>query len=738
MNTKHLITFLFVVLACFGGKSQEQLGELPYRAEQYNTSETRSKNIASRSDVQDSSISYLLNTLELPIIDDFSRNRTKVFHKNLNHPSIFDSTSYLFRVNGLAEDSVKFMYDTVYNYIVDPVSGNIDSTTAQPITIEFYDTADAIFIVKETLIGFPTRSLYIENGITRTINYNPDSSIKNFACSNFFARDDDFSYWIAPGPFLNNTMAIEPPTIGVLTFDGLDSNGIPYDNSSKLTYGISDFLTSKPINLFDRPVGVQRQRYSIIDSVYFSFFYQAAGNGDKPEDEDSLIVEFYNPITFKWNVVWSAAGDTAKDFERVSIHVSDSNLLQNGFRFRFKNYATQSGNFDHWHIDYIRLIEKGGKADEIKDFAISKPIRSMLKDYTAMPWEHYKEDPNAFMIDTVNLQLRNLSFTSDVLTSRYKVYKRENVNYSFISNEIIQSSIGKETKLPFTVQSRPNNYRFPTDELERQYFNCVFETFSSQDVYRFNDTLKHTQIFDRYYSYDDRSAEKTYHLNLVGTNIAVRFNTPIEDTLKSILINFVQTFEATTAKHRVKFKVYEELTSEPLYESEPFEIQRTAPGSFMRFLLPEEIIVDGDFYIGWEQVSDGKTFVGYDINYNNQDNTFISEVEGVWFNSQFTGTVMLRADFGDGSEKPLSKKEVNTEISDFSVFPNPSEGIFKMKGVMEAAPIQLFNLQGALVRSWDYNKTNTYEINELENGIYILATTDENGKPVTSKIILAK
>ena len=35
--------------------------------------------------------------------------------------------------------------------------------------------------------------------------------------------------------------------------------------------------------------------------------------------------------------------------------IIDNNYLVDSFQFRFRNYATLSGNLDHWHIDYIRL-----------------------------------------------------------------------------------------------------------------------------------------------------------------------------------------------------------------------------------------------------------------------------------------------------------------------------------------------------------------------------------------------
>ena len=39
------------------------------------------------------------------------------------------------------------------------------------------------------------------------------------------------------------------------------------------------------------------------------------------------------------------------------IVIDDSRFLHDAFQFRFRNYATISGNFDHYHIDYIKIDE---------------------------------------------------------------------------------------------------------------------------------------------------------------------------------------------------------------------------------------------------------------------------------------------------------------------------------------------------------------------------------------------
>lgn len=88
---------------------------------------------------------------------------------------------------------------------------------------------------------------------------------------------DDFSYnsytpdsllWQNSGAFVNTTFPVDPVSIGVVSFDGLNGNGIPYDSLSFSFTSIdsADMLTSMPILL---------DSLGPADSVYLSFFYQA-------------------------------------------------------------------------------------------------------------------------------------------------------------------------------------------------------------------------------------------------------------------------------------------------------------------------------------------------------------------------------------------------------------------------------------------------------------------------------
>ena len=116
--------------------------------------------------------------------------------------------------------------------------------------------------------------------VSQQPDYQQDSLTLFFASP---TADDVDKLWIDQDVFINDNYAINPWTIGVATFDGLDEIGYPHDWTVSGATGWADDLTSKPIDL---------STYSVGDSVYMSFFYQAGGVSLTPESDDSLVLEF--------------------------------------------------------------------------------------------------------------------------------------------------------------------------------------------------------------------------------------------------------------------------------------------------------------------------------------------------------------------------------------------------------------------------------------------------------------
>ncbi|MBK8473450.1 MAG: hypothetical protein IPL33_15620 [Sphingobacteriales bacterium] len=118
---------------------------------------------------------------------------------------------------------------------------------------------------------------------------------------------------------------------------------------------------------------------------------------------DSLIVEIQTADE-QWRKIWGirGLGDVVEPYRYVSLRIVDSiataATIWDGFRFRFRNNATVSGNNDHWHLDYVKLSAQSLTIDDdslaftnldYKDSGFANNPPSMLRRYQAMPWKHF-------------------------------------------------------------------------------------------------------------------------------------------------------------------------------------------------------------------------------------------------------------------------------------------------------------------------------------------------------------
>ena len=222
----------------------------------------------------------------------------------------------------------------------------------------------------------------------------------------------DNTIWDNSSVLINRTYGINPPTIGVATFDGLDTEGLARDLFASTISEPSDTLLSKEIDL------------SNISSGYMMFYYQSQGRGDNPEPSDSLVLEFSTDSSgiVKWDHIWSIAGDTVVRFRKKVFLITDPEYLRDGFRFRFRNYATLSGNFDHWNIDYIKIDQFNNLIDTIlSDITFVYNSPSFLSRYNEMPWRHFEYFETFEILDTVDILVRNNNASISV-DYQYNVY----------------------------------------------------------------------------------------------------------------------------------------------------------------------------------------------------------------------------------------------------------------------------------------------------------------------------
>ena len=333
--------------------------------------------------------------------------------------------------------------------------------------------------------------------------------------------------------FVNRNYPINPPTIGVATFDGLDEYGLARNFNQPNSTDPSDTLFVKKINL------------SSLSSVYLMFYYQAKGMGDTPELQDKLILEFCND-TLGWEQVWLSHDTISEEFRKVVIVIDDSRFLHDAFQFRFKNYATISGNFDHYHIDYIKIDELLSTIDTLQlndvSFVYSSP--SFLKRYSEMPWTHFLNNEVFELKDSIDIKLRNNDASVNV-DYQYNVFENNNVIFNY-------PSIGLSRNVTVLDYNTIGNFSFSNPPIPVP--NNVFTSFQSENTTflvqniigtsasdnKFNDTLYHIQKFHSHFSYDDGTAESAYGINVNGAKLAYEFKLNRPDTLRAIQMYFPQ------------------------------------------------------------------------------------------------------------------------------------------------------------------------------------------------------
>ena len=743
----------FLVTACtlllfFVVHSQEHLEPLQYNTELVNKISQQK----SSSDL-DNSFIYLFDTVSLPFIDDFSTDKFFVLDAVISDSNVLDSMWFkLLDSNANPFDVTStFMEDTTYTFQYDSVTINgVDTLTVSAIPlpsqiIEVFDLNN--YPLQSTLVEvWPSYSIYdtlfISVDVSDTILLS-DVDLQQDSLKLYFVvstSSDYASLWQDEFVFKNDNFPVGPPSIGVVTFDGLDENGYPYDWSSASAQGVADFLTSKPINLGSSQVA---------DSVYLSFLYQAGGLGESPDAPDSLVLEFYDSDNELWRTIWNVPGTTSMDWNFKHIKLEDANYFKEDFQFRFKNYGSLTGSLDHWHIDYVILDDFRSYTDTtMDDWAFQYPLHSMLKDYTSMPWTHYKFDVTSPILDSVMVKTYNSYDGAKILQPcSMELFYDQNlmatVPYaSLVTNVSALSAFEMGYELP------PNFYfdtlTADTFAIFQAKFNIATNT--TPERLNVNDTLYHFQRFENYYSYDDGSAEAAYGLVGSGAELAVQFSPPngVEDTIKSILIHFSPSVnDASTDPFFIQ--VWDDLGGEPgnlIYTTDDASLPITfvpeynlGVNGFYEYYLPEPVAISGNFYVGWKQSSANKLNIGFDKNINHQDKIFYNLGSG-WINTGFEGSTMLRPVFVSKMDPIFASDESIDFFPDSKIYPNPANHYFNIDLTKERGSYSIYDLNGRLMDSKLFDGSATVNVSNWSSGIYLVNIEFVNGFISREKIVI--
>ena len=548
---------------------------------------------------------------------------------------------------------------------------------------------------------------------------------------------DDFSYnssfvnpdlWEKSSVFVNRTYPINPVTVGVATFDGLDEYGFARNFFQSNPSAPSDTLLSQEIDL------------SAVDTAYLMFYFQGKGIGDAPQIQDKLVLEFLNDsLVWEQNWISHDTNTSMQEFDKVIKIIAVQKFLHNAFQFRFRNYATISGNFDHWHIDYVKVDEFLNPNDTIKlnDVAFVYPATSFLKTYEQMPWSHFKNNEIVEMNDTAAVFIRNNGAGINV-DYQYNIYENNTLIAHYPTLGISRNasvfdydSIGnfEYRNPPITVNSSVFTSLFP----DSVSFKVQHVISTGVDDNKWNDTLCYIQQFNSSFAYDDGVAESAYGINTSGAKLAYQFKLNRPDTLRAIEMYFPQMLDSV---NHIPFHltVWDNNGGQPgsiLHQQEVYP-KHTENGKFHYYYLDSLFQIIGTFYVGWEQTTDNLLNIGLDKNKLANDYMFYNIGSG-WANSSYIGAWMIRP-IVSMDKIFLALDEI--KMDNFKLYPNPANQELNILLSTIDNIISIYNLQGKLVKQ-SFVSTNNCKLNitDLSSGMYVVEVKNNKGRNFRKFII---
>jgi hypothetical protein len=543
---------------------------------------------------------------------------------------------------------------------------------------------------------------------------------------------DDFSYagpypdqrhWQDNFVFINRDYAYSPPTIGVATFDGLNEKGYPYDFlAGESSSALADYLTSNPIKL----------GYPASDSIYLSFYYQPQGRGNSPATRDSLVLEFKSPSSPNWDNIWSKTGSTINfadttSWKLVMIPITNPAYLQDGFQFRFKNYATVSGSLDHWHIDYVYLNKLRKITDtDFQDVSYVYNFPSFIKKYRVMPWRQYD---STYSKHSVVALVRNNASTPKNVTTDYTI-KNEN-GIPFFTR-------GQQTKIPntppfsqagYSIDSLNKIPAFPVMTGPKTYF--VEGYIAPLDVAPKNDTIRYEQKFGNYFAYDDGTAEAALAIEKANAQLTVKFELNVIDTLRYVDIYFNPVL-TNSALYTFNLRVWDDASGVPgaeIFTSRILTPRYSKGGinGIIRYGLNTALLLNpGVFYVGFVQNSNKSLNVGFDLNTNNQFSTFYNIGNG-WNTIPLAGSVLIHPVFGRDSTV-ISVSEIDAELKSVDIYPNPATNDLHVRTIdltNHKIAYSIIDVYGREVENKTLMTPATIDISDLSKGIYFIRMTGD-------------
>lgn len=565
--------------------------------------------------------------------------------------------------------------------------------------------------------------------------------------------------WVSRDPYINNTMAANPPSIGMATLDGLDSKGSPYPEA-----GDGDVFTSRYLDLFEPS-----------SPIYLRFFYTPKGYGLCPDLLDSLRIDFKDAQD-NWVTVWEKEGiDCSNNSEDSPPFLFESLVIPaayyyDGFQFRFVNKVSPGGVYDIWHLDYISVEQSQFPPDSIfTDVALCEVPTGLMQTYQSVPLKQLKVASEVLVdIEGFESTLFNLNDEIQNPSSGSKITIRE-------VNSGLDFDLDLTLLDAFNIE--PQEYKSNTKALDSGNRSKILSgidglgsldeaaieieySFSLANQETSNDTARLVQRFSNYFAYDDGSAERQVQLYNPSNDepiLALEFENFLADSIKGVQFHFphingdvsTQLFGIYVWLDElgpVEDAVFVKQFISPLYADSVLDTLQGLTTYSLRNSLDEKVAIavgsGQKFYIGFQQITSTNFPIPIGLDRNNRatDKMFFNQTgasEWVSVNDEdIPGAPIIRALMSGQEVIDTDVKEIS-EAMDVQVAPNPNSGSFRLIGdpsiFQEDYTMRLIDARGQLIM--ERALQSDVSLTRLSDGLFQLLIQDSKGKVIFAETI---
>jgi hypothetical protein len=361
--------------------------------------------------------------------------------------------------------------------------------------------------------------------------------------------------------------------------------------------------------------------------------------------------------------------------------------------------------------------------------AFRLPVRSLLKNYEAMPWKQFRQVFLQEMGSSISVHYRNNDVIVRNVTRDFEIWDvyRNVQSHQFSAGA---TNVGPRSNVDYNANLI---YTYSTDNPDSALFRVTCSLKTDEFDPKGNDTVIYNQVFRNYFAFDDGSSEGGYGINGLGSRNAMfahRFTSFTEDTLRAIDICFNDSYQDAN-RRAFDIMVWDDNNGTPgnvLYAKEEVMVEHGSEiNGFYRYLIPGGITIEGVFYVGWKQRSETFLNAGFDINTPHKGRQHYW-LNGGWNPSQVQGTVMIRPVLGLPIITGINDHVVK-DLSKIKIWPNPA-GDYISIGIEEnryssSAYVCFIDLAGHELLKVPFS--DVIDISSLGKGMYIVVTV-VNGK----------